>query len=56
MNERSWYIDFAGSTFEGEVGPFDTREDADEFARNLALQGGSASWNVIPLTRPEELL
>lgn len=56
MNEQAWYINFAGTLFEGEIGPFDNREDADQFARDLALQGGSASWNVIPLTPPEDLL
>jgi hypothetical protein len=53
---KGWYIDFGSDVFEGEIGPFETATAADEFARNLALQSRTASWTIVPLISPEDLL
>ena len=57
-DEPRFFLDYAGSEWEGHVGPFASVEAADAFARLLNARSGGApaSWSVVPLTLPEDLL
>lgn len=56
--EEVFFLDYSGTDWEGHVGPFASKEAADAYARMLNSRSGGApaSWSVVPLTLPEDLL